>query len=505
MEPTEKTFKPDSPSAFKSGALGENVSLQGHYDAFKFFLEKEIGFLSEDLEQRFKKNEDLAAFVPQSHSAALVRGSFRDHQHKPITVMDVLISVNLADGKLRSPVFEADTRLTVAMRQLLMGEVARAVANANGETDSRASILNSFSMAGNLLSDQELDSLPPSVKAAHERLKEMELAPRERLPGEEAKHRHLQSLESYAKEFGFLSRGFERAVELLSHYLHRHGLSYQAAENQRQARIFKCQEYQESDPLKLPDENFSLVLRHYDPYQLQAEQDRYYLKLKQLENETHLLAETIEGYGKSWLARVTKPEYTQLIKASRAKRQAAGSKVDPEYLTQLKDLELPELQKVQSGEVGKSHPTFTAERDLIKTRLLQAEQKLKLVKAGKIKELLEGRLTLLKNEMAKFEFQDNPYQLEKGLHLEIKITTAKKKRPTFEALSRMLSELLPALTEPGQIFTLPTEPIIRSGEVQSPLATKSVLPSPQKPSASSAVPKQSTEASTHPKISLDEL
>jgi hypothetical protein len=136
------------------------------------------------------------------------------------------------------------------------------------------------------------------------------------------------------------------------------------------------------------------------------------------------------------------------VAQSEKKRLKKGSKVDSDYLVKLRANELPEIAKGAS-ETGKNHPTFAEEKEQLKNRLKRIETEMSKMVGGKIKRVFVERYELLRKSFSFFEFSENPYQLESGLHLAIELTTAKKKRQTFEQMARVLSDFLPAVSDEG--------------------------------------------------------
>ncbi|MBN8217007.1 MAG: hypothetical protein J0L75_10230, partial [Spirochaetes bacterium] len=72
-----------------------------HWNAFRAFLQRELGLLEGEAERRLENRQDLASAVPEGHFSHLVRGLLKDHPRKPQTVLDasLIACVPLADLK----------------------------------------------------------------------------------------------------------------------------------------------------------------------------------------------------------------------------------------------------------------------------------------------------------------------------------------------------------------------------------------------------------------------
>lgn len=78
-----------------------------HWNAFRAFLQRELGLLGDEAERRLENRQDLAAAVPEGHFSHLVRGLLKDHPRKPQSVMEACLVACVPLADLKEPLGNA--------------------------------------------------------------------------------------------------------------------------------------------------------------------------------------------------------------------------------------------------------------------------------------------------------------------------------------------------------------------------------------------------------------
>ena len=84
-----------------------------------------------------------------------------------------------------------------------------------------------------------------------------------------------ENLKSIIDMENIRNRGFNTAINSITSILDTSKMGYQYIENLKNAREVVLREYEDTDPVQLPDERYQITLKYYDHAQLMMEREAY--------------------------------------------------------------------------------------------------------------------------------------------------------------------------------------------------------------------------------------
>jgi hypothetical protein len=243
------------------------------------------------------------------------------------------------------------------------------------------------------------------------------------------------------------NRGFNTAINSITSILDTSKMGYQYIENLKNGREVILREYEDTDPVNLPDERYSIKLRYFDNAQLIEDRKAYDVMMKSFETEVQHLWDILEVIYQDSKSFFRVNDFTDLERKSknRIKKLIKEKTGEPLYEDIAKVWDEISFVKPAETEVEKSNRTYIWEKDRLRTRIIRMREKIKKQYDFMYpieRRVMEERLSWLEKEYFRFDYMINPYHLQPGLLLDVDITSIKRKKFTLDAMANVLNEFL---------------------------------------------------------------
>jgi hypothetical protein len=443
---------------FNTGEVEKSiVNIYGHLQGH---VQRGLNDLENETNALLRQKTDVGAFIRGENAYSIVKCSFKDDEHKPKTVTNVKLSVNILDSELISPIFHYQVtveylikdQISKTILDLIDREVeafkAQLVDEGKEELSDGEAMFEKMKRVPNYTDDDKEDEnsrrytfLAKSLIDKIEGLR-AEIDPKEFDPLNIREH-----LKAMVDIENIRNRGFNTAINSLTSILDTSKMGYQFAENLKNAREIILREYEDTDPDNLPDERYVMRLKYYDQTQLLEERAAYDKQMEEFKKEIeHLwdVTEIVYQDNKSvW--RVNDFEDIARKARNKIKRRIKAVSGDPLYEDMKKTWnEILHIRAVET-DVEKLNRTYIYEKTLMKEMIKRTTEKIRKVwgfQNPKVRVLLDERTDFLRREFEKFDYLINPYHIQPGLILDIDITSIKRKQFTLKGMSNVLNEFL---------------------------------------------------------------
>jgi hypothetical protein len=259
------------------------------------------------------------------------------------------------------------------------------------------------------------------------------------------------------------NRGYNTAMNSLTHILDWSRMGYQHIENYKSNRRMFIREYEATDLSRLPDERYQMELSYFDPHQINALREAYLTQLVEFERTIHevwdvvqeiylefrnrtgkldwaVLSDRILGDGKkpglrrSWFA-FFQQEAEEPEPEPEANKWNEISFITPEETTGIGAQDNPTLE----GRTQDLRARFTLMRKTLETVFEDTNPT--------VRQLVTGRMNFLEREFLRFSALINPFHLNPGLLLDVDVVTIKRKSTTMMRMANVLNEFLNAVSK----------------------------------------------------------
>jgi hypothetical protein len=248
------------------------------------------------------------------------------------------------------------------------------------------------------------------------------------------------------------NRGFNTAVNSLTHVLDWSRMGYQHIENYKTSRRLFIREYEATDVARLPDERYQMELSYFDTKQILVMREAYLAQLVEFERTITELWDVVEQIYVEHRNQTGKLDWEVLsakILGSKAPKKSWFSQSSSEEgEAAAEDVkhwnEISFIQPVET-ENQKGNPTLERRLSELRLRFPLMTEKLHTVfeeTNPKLREIVESRLNFLDAEYARFAAMINPFHLNPGVLLDVDIVTIKRKSTTMMKMANVLNEFL---------------------------------------------------------------
>ncbi len=447
---------------FNTGEIEKSIiNMYGHLQGH---IQRGVNDLENLTNALLRQKTDVGAFIRGEMAYSIVKCSFKDNVHKPKTVSDVKLSINILDSELISPIFHYQVTVEFLIKEILakhiMDEIDKeldklkdTLLDEGKEELSPGSIMFERFKKVEKFTDDDKDS----AKSARYSVVSKTLI--DKIAGLRAEIDPIEfdqlnireNLKRIVDIENIRNRGFNTAINSVTSILDTSKMGYQYIENLKNARELIIREYEDSDADHLPDERYQIRLRYYDNAQLIAEQKAYSIQAKAFEIQVKQLWDVLEQvYADSkFFKRISDYEDLSKIYQQKIQRSAALSGESAEDTTGFDDIkkQWDEISFVNSEDtpVEEYNRTYLWEKNKIKRRIILMKEKLQHMYGFRYpieRRVLEERMVFLEKEFAKFEYMINPYHIQPGLLLDVDITSIKRKKATLDGMANVLNEFL---------------------------------------------------------------
>jgi len=524
---------------FNTGEVEKSiVNMYGHLQGH---IQRGVNDLENETNSLLRQKTDVGAFIRGENAYSVVKCSFKDNEFKPKTVFSVKLSINILDSELISPIFQYQSTVENLIKdqisktitdmidreieahqdqlvdegkeelsdaELMFERIKRVPEFTDDDKDSEDSRRYTF-MAKNLV--EKIEGLRAEID-----LEDIDpLNVRENI-------KRIIDIENIR------NRGFNTAVNNLTSILDTSKMGYQYVENLKNARELIVREYEDTDPVQLPDERYQIKLKFYDNAQLRNMRVAYDNQMTEYSREiTRVYDVAYDLYEKGkrgWGANSDFGDLSKRVAGSIRRRKVRDKSGDPIYEEQTKLWnEIMELRS-EDTDVERLNQTYLYEKTLLKKMLKVAREKVKLTfdyKNPRVRFDLDARINQLEKSFGEFDYAINPYHIQPGLVLDVDVTSIKRKRYVLNGMANVLNEFLNGVSKGFQDAAFASfkrrRSTIRSDIAQSFAAEEVVEPSTtqyaeavkSKNKQSAAKPKGKADVtparSGKRKVNLDEL
>jgi hypothetical protein len=452
---------------FNSGEVEKSVvnmfgHLQGH-------VQREMNDLETRTNSILRRKTDVGAFVRGENAYSITKCSFRDHPDKPHTVFELKLALNILDSELISAVFPyraaAIQLLKDMMTRRIYESIDREIEKINmdlvdegkPEMSPEEKIFERVRLLDNYVSDEETEGSRRFTLIAKKFMDALGETTAEISSEEYDALGVRENVFQILEDDDIRNRGWNTAINAITHILDWSRMSYQHIENYKSSRHAVIREYEATDAKRLPDERYKMELVYFDTKQLYVLREAYATQLSELERTVHEVAqvteeiyqENLRNTGRddwdSFSSKVLGGKVTEKRRSwswfSAPEEPAEGEvqEVKPRQWNEIGFITPPE------GEAIKDNPTLESRIRELKAHFPIMLKHLESVfeeKNPTLRQLVEGRIEFLQVEFNRFSAQVNPYHIQPGLLLDVDIVTIKRKSSTMMNMANVLNEFL---------------------------------------------------------------
>ncbi|MEX2445528.1 MAG: cytoplasmic filament protein CfpA, partial [Alkalispirochaeta sp.] len=447
---------------FNTGEIEKSiVNMYGHLQGH---IQRGMNDLENETNSLLRQKTDVGAFIRGENAYSVVKCAFKDNAHKPKTVTDVKLSVNILDSELISPIFQYQA----TVEYLIKDQIARTITNlidqevekyqdelideGKEELGDTEIIFEKMKRVTNYTDDDVEDETSKRYTfLAKDLMQKIEGLRAEIDPAEFDPLNIRENLKKIIDMENIRNRGFNTAINSLTSILDTSKMGYQYVENLKNARELIVREYEDSEQDRLPDERYQMRLKYYDAEQLKKEQDAYDMQLEAFRLEIQRLYDLVEVVYASGKSGMRVNDFEDLAakfnKKTRKRREAETFAESGDPLVQEMKRTWNEITqfKAESTDVEKLNKTYLHEKTLFRKMLNAISRKIEQVygfQNPKERVVLDQRVRFLKEQFESFEYLINPYHIQSGLLLDVDITSIKRKKYTLNSMANVLNEFL---------------------------------------------------------------
>ena len=480
---------------FNTGEVEKSIvnmfgHLQGH-------VQREMNDLETHTNSLLRRKTDVGAFVRGENAYSIAKCSFRDHPQKPGTVFQLKLALNIPDAELISVVYPYHTPILNLIKDLMTKRVYEAIDleidqinndlidEGKPEITPAEKIFERIQLLENYTSDEETEGARRFSLIAKKFMDAVEGIDAEISSDEYDSMSVRENVFKFIEDENIRNRGWNTAINAITHILDWSRMSYQHIENFKSTRRCIIREYEATDQNRLPDERYVMEVVNYSSKQLAAAREAFNSQLGELERTIHevwavveeiyqenrkqtgrddwesfsskVLGGTVAEKRSSWFSKPAEPPPPPIPEPVTAEESEEGAEGEEgaeteelekiEVVPEVKGRQWNEITFIEpkEGESIKGHPTVEYRLTDLKERFPLMGEKLETVfeeKNPTLRQLVEERIDFLESEFSRFSAIVNPYHLQPGLLLDVDIVTIKRKSTTMMSMANVLNEFL---------------------------------------------------------------
>ncbi len=452
---------------FNTGEIEKSiVNMYGHLQGH---IQRGMNDLENETNSLLRQKTDVGAFIRGENAYSVVKAAFKDSSHKPKTVSDVKLSVNILDSELISPIFQYQA----TVEYLIKDQIARTITNlidqeveqfqdqlvdeGREELSDSEIIFEKMKRVTNFTDDDVEDETSKRYTfLAKDLMEKIEGLRAEIDPNQFDPVNIRENLKKIIDMENIRNRGFNTAVNSITSILDTSKMGYQYVENLKNARELIIREYEDTDGEQLPDERYQIRLKYFDSDQLAREREAYDQQMEAFRREIQRLYDVVEAVYDTGRSRFKVNDFDDLAnKMERKIKKRRESGVDEEAggaLVEEMRRTWNEIQrlKAEPTDVERLNQTYTHEKTLFKKMLNKASSRIEQVygyQNPKERVILDDRVRFLRREFEDFDYLINPYHIQSGVVLDVDITSIKRKKFTLNGMANVLNEFLHGISK----------------------------------------------------------
>lgn len=447
---------------FNTGEIEKSIiNMYGHLQGH---IQRGVNDLENLTNALLRQKTDVGAFIRGEMAYSIVKCSFKDNIHKPKTVSDVKLSINILDSELISPIFHYQATVEFLIKEILakhiMDEIDKEIEKHKDELLDEGKdemspgeiMFEKFKKVEKFTDDDKDSQNSKRYSVVSKKLIDKISGLRAEIDPNEFDQLNIrENLKRIVDIENIRNRGFNTAINSITSILDTSKMGYQFIENLKNARELIIREYEDTDADRLPDERYSIRMRYYDNAQLIAERRAYSIQVKAFEVQVKQLWDVLEQVYKDskFFKRIGDYDDLAQIYQQKIQRSMAQTGESADESSNYDDIkkQWDEITFVNAEDtpVEVFNRTYLYEKGKIKRRIILMKEKLQHMYSYRYpieRRVMEERMAFLEKEFAKFEYMINPYHIQPGLLLDVDITSIKRKKATLDGMANVLNEFL---------------------------------------------------------------
>lgn len=452
---------------FNTGEIEKSiVNMYGHLQGH---IQRGMNDLENETNSLLRQKTDVGAFIRGENAYSVVKCAFKDSGHKPKTVSDVKLSVNILDSELISPIFQYQATVEF----LIKDQISRTITNLIDQQieayqdqlidEGREELMDSEIIFEKMkrvpdFTDDDADDETSKryTFLAKDLMDKIEGLRAEIDPNQFDPINIRENLKKIIDMENIRNRGFNTVINSITSILDTSKMGYQYVENLKNARELIVREYEDTDPYQLPDERYQIRLKYYDSEQLQRERDAYDYQLESFRLEIQKLYDVVEQTYLNGRSRFSVTDFEDLARRvtkkinKRREGQTFMESGDPLVQEMRKTWNEITRLKVDETDTERLNRTYLYEKDLFKKMLTHITKRIEVLydyRNPKERVILDQRVAFLRKQFDDFDYLINPYHIQSGLLLDVDITSIKRKKYTLNSMANVLNEFLHGISK----------------------------------------------------------
>ena len=445
------------------------VNIFGHLHGH---IQREMTDLETHTNSLLRRKTDVGAFVRGENAYAIVKCSFRDHRDKPENVYQIKLALNVLNSELISPIYHYQESIEHIIKDAIakhLGEIvdkelsninAALVDEGKNELTAEEKIFERINILEAHTSDEESEGSKRYTLLAKKFFDAIEGVQAEIHDNEYDVLGIRENIFKVIEDENIRNRGFNTAVNAITHILDTGKMGYQHLEFFKGSRRAVIREYSETDPDILPDERYGIEIVYYNKQQIDAMREAYGTQLSEIERcviEVWDVTEAIYEEHRSatghddWStlsARLleVKPPRRSWFSFGAGEEEAEESVEEGERPRGWNEISF--IDGMDSGHAA-SNPTYDTRSKELRARFPLMRNKMQEVfeeTNPELRLIAENRIDFLEVEFNRFSAQINPFHLQPGLLVDMDIVSIKRKSATMMNMANVLNEFLSAIS-----------------------------------------------------------
>ncbi|MFI5399670.1 MAG: cytoplasmic filament protein CfpA [SAR324 cluster bacterium] len=458
---------------FHTGEVEKSiVNIYGHLQGH---VQREMNDLETRTNSILRRKTDVGAFVRGENAYAIVKCSFRDHPEKPGTVSQIKLALNVLSSELISPIFPYQVSMSFLVKDVLSKRIMDAlereleqvnaglVDQGKAELTAEQKIFERIKLMDTMTSDEDTEGSRRYSVISKKFLDAIEGVQAEISTAEYDSLGIRENVAKVVNNENIRNRGYNTAVNSLTHILDWSRMGYQHIENYKTVRRCFIREYEATDQSRLPDERYQMELSYFDHNQIVAMREAYQAQLVEFERTVTELWNVVQAIYLEHRDRSATLDWEVLCDRLLGDGKKPGLRRSWRSVFQEQPPEeAPAPAKTKWNEVtfiapdettatgSQTNPTLEKRVDDLRARFGLMRDTLNRVFEDTnptLREIAEGRIAFLESEFLRFAALINPYHLNPGLLLDVDVVTIKRKTTTMMNMANVLNEFLSAVSK----------------------------------------------------------
>lgn len=424
--------------------------LQGHIQRGMNDLENETNAL-------LRQKTDVGAFVRGENAYAILKCMFKNNEFRPKYVYDVKLSINILDSELISPIYHYQVTVESLIKDAIQKHIQdlvdkqiqvlqeELIDEGKNELGGSEIMFEKIKRIENFTDDDKEDDRSRRYTILAKKFLDKVEGLRAEIDQDELDPLNVrENIKYIIDNENIRNRGYNTAINALTSILDTSKLGYQVCDNMKNARVCLIREYEELDPLVLPDERYSIRMAYYDQAQLREEKKEFDRHMEAFTTEIQRLWDVAHAHYRSKKRFRSLQDFDDLV----------DRLMDREWRTK-KEIYDGDDSNVLWCEVGESYNenTFVEKNNrTYEDRIKNLKNKLKYLTEMLQKMhgyqnpiervILDERIKFLEKRFNEFTYKVNPHHIQPGLILDVDVTTIKRKQYMLKGMANVLNEFL---------------------------------------------------------------